>query len=65
VTVSTLVIWGEKDTALIPRNLDDLGEFVPKLTIKRVADGSHWVIHEKPAEVNSYIRAFIQSAKQP
>jgi len=32
---------------------------------KRVPDGSHWVIHEKPAEVNSYISAFIQSAKQP
>jgi epoxide hydrolase 4 len=28
VTVPTLVIWGEKDTALLPSNLDGLGEFV-------------------------------------
>ncbi len=60
VRVPTLVIWGEKDTALIPRNLDGLEEFVPELTIKRLPDGSHWVIHEKPTEVNGYIRAFIQ-----
>ena len=56
---TTLVIWGEKDTALLTKNLDGLDQFVPQLMIKRVADGSHWVIHEKPAEVNGYIRAFI------
>jgi len=60
VRVPTLVIWGEKDTALTIRNLDGLGEYVPQLTIKRVPDASHWVVHEKPAEVNGYIREFIQ-----
>jgi epoxide hydrolase 4 len=60
VKVPTLVIWGEKDTALTIGNLDGLNEYVPQLTIKRVPDGSHWVIHEKPAEVNGYIREFIQ-----
>ena len=60
VKVPTLVIWGEKDTALVTRNLADLHEVVPNLIIKRVPDGSHWVIHEKPAEVNQYIRAFIK-----
>lgn len=59
VEVPTQVIWGEKDTALITRNLDGLEIFVPRLTVKRVPDGSHWVIHEKPAEVNGYIRDFI------
>jgi len=54
-----LVIWGEKDIALTVKNLDGLEQFVPQLTVKRVPDGSHWVIHEKPAEVNGYIRAFI------
>jgi pimeloyl-ACP methyl ester carboxylesterase len=57
----TLVIWGELDTALIMRNVDELGQFVPQLTIRRIPDGSHWVVHEKPKEVNAYIRAFIQS----
>jgi pimeloyl-ACP methyl ester carboxylesterase len=60
VKVPTLVIWGEKDTALLPQNLDGLDQFVPQLTVKRIADGTHWVIHEKPAEVNGYIRDFIR-----
>jgi len=60
VNVPTLVIWGEKDTALLTGNLDGLDKFVPQLTIKRIPDGTHWVIHEKPAEVNADIREFIQ-----
>jgi pimeloyl-ACP methyl ester carboxylesterase len=59
VHVPTLVIWGEQDTALLTGNLDGLEQFVPQLTVKRIPDGSHWVIHEKPAEVNRYIREFL------
>lgn len=60
VRVPTLVIWGEKDTALLTGNLDGLDQFVPKLTIKRIPEGTHWVIHERPDEVNGYIREFIR-----
>ena len=60
VKVPTLVIWGEKDTALLTQNLDGLDQFVPQLTIKRIPDGTHWVIHEKPTEVNGDIREFIR-----
>jgi len=60
VKVPTLVIWGEKDTALLTQNLDGLDQFVPQLTIKRIPEGTHWVIHEKPAEVNADIREFIR-----
>jgi len=59
VKVPTLVIWGEKDEALLTGNLEGLDRFVPDLTVKRIPDGSHWVIHEKPGLVNSYIRDFI------
>ncbi|HEX8183600.1 MAG TPA: alpha/beta hydrolase [Blastocatellia bacterium] len=60
VKVPTLVIWGEKDTALLTGNLEGLDKFVPALTIKRIPDGTHWVIHEKPESVNRYIREFIR-----
>ncbi len=60
VKVPTLVIWGEKDTALLTGNLDGLDQFVPQVTIKRIPEGTHWVIHEKAAEVNGYIREFIR-----
>ena len=59
VRVPTLVVWGEKDTALLTGNLEGLDEFVDNLTIKRVPDGTHWVVHEEPALVNGYIREFI------
>jgi pimeloyl-ACP methyl ester carboxylesterase len=41
------------------KNLEGLQQFALQLTIKRIPDGSHWVVHEKPAEVNRYIRDFI------
>jgi epoxide hydrolase 4 len=59
VRVPTLVIWGEKDTALTVKNLEGLEKFVPELTVKRVPDATHWVVHEKTTEVNGYIREFI------
>jgi pimeloyl-ACP methyl ester carboxylesterase len=61
VRVPTLVIWGEKDRYLLTGNLDGLDEFVPNLTVKRIPDATHWVVHEKPALVNGYIREFLSS----
>jgi pimeloyl-ACP methyl ester carboxylesterase len=59
VTVPTLVIWGEQDTALLTANLDGLEQYVPNLTLKRVPDATHWIVHEQPALVNRYIREFL------
>lgn len=61
ITTPTLVIWGEKDTALLTGNLEGLDEHVKTLSIKRVPEGSHWVVHEKPALVIQYIREFLKS----
>jgi len=60
VQVNTLVIWGEKDPALVVQNLDGLSEFVPRLTIKRIPDATHWLIHTHATEVNGFIREFIR-----
>ena len=59
IKVPTLVIWGEKDTALTTHNLEGLDEFIPELKIKKIPDGSHWIINEKPDKVNSLIREFL------
>ena len=59
VRMPTLVIWGDADTALLPSLLDGLEQYVPDLTLKRIPNGSHWVIHEQPELVNEYIRAFL------
>jgi len=62
VRVPTLVIWGEQDTALLPGLLDGLEECVPDLRIERIAQGSHWVIHEFPNRIAALIRDFIGRA---
>ncbi len=63
IELPTLVIWGMKDTALLPGNLDGLDEYVPDLRIHRIEDGSHWVINEQPDAVNAVIREFIQEER--
>jgi pimeloyl-ACP methyl ester carboxylesterase len=59
IRVPTLVIWGEQDTALLTGNLDGLDQYVPALTVKRIPDGTHWVVREKSAEVNRLIRTYL------
>jgi pimeloyl-ACP methyl ester carboxylesterase len=59
VHVATLVIWGELDQALLVGNLDGLEDYVDELVVKRIPDGTHWVIHEKPELVSSLIRGFL------
>lgn len=59
VLVPTLVIWGEADTALGTTLLDGLEDVVPDLRIKRIPEGSHWVIHEQPRQVSAAIREFL------
>lgn len=63
VRVPVLVIWGERDKALLPGNLDGLEEFVPDLTVRRIPDASHWVVHEQPDTVSSHIRQFLMDAR--
>ncbi|HEV2386108.1 MAG TPA: alpha/beta hydrolase [Candidatus Acidoferrales bacterium] len=59
IAVPTLVIWGEKDFALLPGLLDGLDERVSNLKIVRVPEAGHWVVHEQPQLVIQAIRAFL------
>jgi epoxide hydrolase 4 len=61
VSVPTLVLWGMKDVALLPSLLDGLEEFVPQLTVERVADASHWIVHEQPRLVADRLAGFLAS----
>ena len=59
INVPTLVIWGEKDTALTTYNLDGLDEYIPDLKIERIPEGSHWIVNEQSSNVNLLIRNFL------
>jgi pimeloyl-ACP methyl ester carboxylesterase len=63
VKAPTLVIWGEKDPYLLADNLNGLEQYVSKLTVERIPDATHWVVHEKPARVNELIRDFLAASK--
>lgn len=56
VQVPTLVLWGEKDEALLCSLLDGLEDFVARLWIKRMPQASHWLLHEEPALVAEALR---------
>ncbi|CAN5906444.1 alpha/beta hydrolase [soil metagenome] len=58
--VPTRVIWGENDKALPKTLLDGLDQFIPDLQIERIAEGSHWIIHEQPERINGLIRQFLK-----
>ena len=59
VHLPTLVLWGMQDTALLPVLLDGLEDFVKPLTLVRVADASHWIVHEQPAMVAAVLADFL------
>lgn len=61
VRVPTLVLWGERDTALLPGLLDGLDACVPDLKVVRSPAASHWIVHEQPDLVCSEIEAFLNA----
>lgn len=62
ILVPTLVIWGEKDTALLTGCIEGLEKYVSNITIKRVPDASHWIVREKPTLINKLIREFLDAS---
>jgi len=59
VAVATLVIWGMKDSALLPIQLDGLDELVDDLTIVRLPDAGHFAPWEAPDEVAAALEPFL------
>jgi len=59
VKVPTLVIWGEKDTALLPSLTRGLEQWIPDLRVELVPEAGHWVPYERPEAVNQLIRSFV------
>ncbi|MDE2606158.1 MAG: alpha/beta hydrolase [Burkholderiales bacterium] len=60
VDLPTLVLWGMRDTALLPGLVDGLEDYVPRLTLEKVPDASHWIVHEQPALVIDRLAKFLR-----
>jgi len=59
VRVPTTVLWGERDVALRPGLLRGLERWVPQLDLRRVPEGTHWLVHEQPGLVADTIRELL------
>ena len=60
ILVPTLVLWGMQDIALPPGLIDGLENYIPDLTLERIADASHWLVHEQPDLVAKHLSAFLK-----
>ena len=59
VRVPTLVIWGMKDSALLPLQLDGLDSLVDDLDVVRLPNAGHFAPWEAPGPVADALRPFL------
>jgi pimeloyl-ACP methyl ester carboxylesterase len=59
IDLPTLVVWAMNDIALPPELIDGLDDYIPKLTLKKVSNATHWVIHEQPQLISAYLQNFL------
>jgi pimeloyl-ACP methyl ester carboxylesterase len=59
IPVPTLVIWGMRDPALLPVQLDGLEKLVPDVTVKRIAGAGHFAPWEAPDQVVAALKPFL------
>jgi haloalkane dehalogenase len=57
-----LVVWGMKDTAFRPKQLDRWRQTLPHASIVEVAGAGHWPHEEEPETVAAALRAFLSTA---
>jgi pimeloyl-ACP methyl ester carboxylesterase len=63
VKLPTLVLWAMNDAALLPSLVDGLEDYVPRLTLEKVADASHWIVHEQPQLVAQRLAQFLAATR--
>jgi pimeloyl-ACP methyl ester carboxylesterase len=60
IRIPTLVIWGMRDEALLPIQLEGLSEVIEDVEIVRIADAGHFAPWERPDEVTQPLRQFLE-----
>jgi epoxide hydrolase 4 len=60
VRMPHLLIWGMKDTALLPVSWASLQDYCEDLVVREIAGADHWLVHQKTEEVTRLIGAFLR-----
>lgn len=59
VRVPTTVLWGLRDSALLPCLLHGLERWVPGVHVLAEPAAGHWVVHEQPQRLQALVRALL------
>ncbi|MBU6267425.1 MAG: alpha/beta hydrolase [Sphingomonadales bacterium] len=62
LTLPTLVLWGEDDTALPPGNLEGMATVAPAATIRRLPGIGHFSPWQAPEAVTAAILTFLETS---
>jgi epoxide hydrolase 4 len=62
VTVPTLILWGERDVALIPELAQWSLEGCDNGRLVRFPDATHWIQHDEPERVNNLLLDFLKDS---
>lgn len=58
--VPALIIWGMKDSAFLPYQLERWQSLLPNASVAAIAGAGHWPHEEEPALVIEEIERFLQ-----
>nr|WP_325251076.1 alpha/beta hydrolase [Amylibacter sp.] len=59
ITMPHLLIWGMKDTALLPETRNGLAQYCDDLTVIEHPEADHWIIHQQPEWVADQISTYL------
>lgn len=62
VRMPHLLIWGLRDTALLPEATRGLERYCDALTRIEIEDADHWIAHQRPDQVAGLIRGWLTTA---
>lgn len=62
VKAPTLLLWGERDAALVPELTEELGDWVPDLRVVRFPSATHWLMRDETLRVNGLILDFLDGS---
>src|SRR4051812_38763689 len=55
----TLLIWGDRDSCLVPALTEGLGPWVKNLKVEHLPNATHWVQHDEPVRVGELLLDFL------
>jgi haloalkane dehalogenase len=62
-SMPAVIVWGMKDTAFQPYQLDRWRQLIPEAEVVRIDQAGHWPHEEEPARVIDAMRSFLTSTR--